>query len=76
MVLDNPAPFGNPLQFEITFECLQPLEEDSKHTITMYLIRDSGDPNTSFKGLVSVVFHGNYNNRRAARPHPDGFIES
>jgi len=28
MVLDNPAPFGNPLQFEITFECLQPLEDD------------------------------------------------
>lgn len=27
-VLDNPAPFGNPLQFEITFECLQPLEDD------------------------------------------------
>jgi len=28
VVLDNPAPFGNPLQFEITFECLQPLEDD------------------------------------------------
>jgi len=27
-VLDNPAPFGNPLQFEITFECLQPLDDD------------------------------------------------
>jgi len=27
IVLDNPAPFGNPLQFEITFECLQPLED-------------------------------------------------
>ena len=26
--MDNPAPFGNPLQFEITFECLQPLEDD------------------------------------------------
>jgi len=28
VVLDNPAPFGNPLQFEITFECLQSLEDD------------------------------------------------
>lgn len=28
VVLDNPAPFGNPLQFEITFECLQALEDD------------------------------------------------
>ena len=27
VVLDNPAPFGNPLQFEITFECLQALED-------------------------------------------------
>jgi histone chaperone ASF1 len=28
IVLDNPAPFENPLQFEITFECLQALEDD------------------------------------------------
>mmetsp|Transcript_19495 Transcript_19495/g.24551 ORF Transcript_19495/g.24551 Transcript_19495/m.24551 type:complete len:218 (-) Transcript_19495:217-870(-) len=28
VVLDNPAPFENPLQFEITFECLQALEDD------------------------------------------------
>jgi len=28
VVLDNPAPFANPLQFEITFECLQELEDD------------------------------------------------
>lgn len=28
IVLDNPAPFANPLQFEITFECLQALEDD------------------------------------------------
>jgi histone chaperone ASF1 len=26
-VLDNPAPFQNPFQFEITFECIAPLEE-------------------------------------------------
>ncbi len=26
-MLDNPAPFENPLQFEITFECLQALED-------------------------------------------------
>jgi len=28
VVLDNPAPFRNPFQFEITFECLQELQED------------------------------------------------
>jgi len=27
-VLDNPAPFKNPFQFEVTFECLQLLEDD------------------------------------------------
>lgn len=28
VVLDNPAPFQNPFQFEITFGCLQELQED------------------------------------------------
>uniref|UniRef100_A0A3Q0R6E7 Anti-silencing function 1B histone chaperone n=1 Tax=Amphilophus citrinellus TaxID=61819 RepID=A0A3Q0R6E7_AMPCI len=27
-VLDNPSPFGNPFQFEITFECMEDLAED------------------------------------------------
>ncbi|MEQ2219519.1 Histone chaperone asf1b-B [Xenoophorus captivus] len=27
-VLDNPSPFGNPFQFEITFECMEDLSED------------------------------------------------
>ncbi|KAL8487182.1 hypothetical protein ACS0TY_023279 [Phlomoides rotata] len=27
-VLDNPAPFVNPFQFEISYECLTPLEDD------------------------------------------------
>jgi len=26
-VLDNPSPFFNPFQFEITFECLEDLPE-------------------------------------------------
>jgi len=28
VVLDNPAPFDSPFQFEITFECLEDLKED------------------------------------------------
>ncbi|XP_013408048.1 histone chaperone ASF1A-like [Lingula anatina] len=28
VVLDNPSPFENPFQFEITFECLEELNED------------------------------------------------
>ncbi|KAL1920623.1 uncharacterized protein VTP21DRAFT_1000 [Calcarisporiella thermophila] len=27
-ILDNPTPFLNPYQFEITFECISPLKED------------------------------------------------
>lgn len=26
-VLDNPSPFGNPFQFEVTFECMEDLPE-------------------------------------------------
>ena len=28
VVLDNPSPFYNPFQFEITFECIKDLSED------------------------------------------------
>ncbi|XP_060534402.1 histone chaperone ASF1A [Cylas formicarius] len=27
-VMDNPSPFLNPFQFEITFECIEELKED------------------------------------------------
>lgn len=30
-VLDNPSPFGNPFQFEITFECMEDLPEGRHH---------------------------------------------
>lgn len=29
-VLDNPSPFGNPFQFEITFECMEDLPEGER----------------------------------------------
>ncbi|RWS25245.1 anti-silencing protein-like protein, partial [Leptotrombidium deliense] len=28
VVVDNPSPFFNPFQFEITFECIEDLKED------------------------------------------------
>lgn len=28
-VLDNPSPFLNPFQFEVTFECIEELKEGS-----------------------------------------------
>lgn len=33
-VLDNPSPFGNPFQFEITFECMEDLPEGKAPTET------------------------------------------
>lgn len=30
-VLDNPSPFGNPFQFEITFECMEDLPEGKQY---------------------------------------------
>uniref|UniRef100_A0A672QSS1 Anti-silencing function 1Bb histone chaperone n=1 Tax=Sinocyclocheilus grahami TaxID=75366 RepID=A0A672QSS1_SINGR len=36
-VLDNPSPFGNPFQFEITFECMEDLPEGERcHTFTRF----------------------------------------
>ena len=37
VVLDNPTTFMNPFQFEITFECLQELE-DGKSTNVVWLL--------------------------------------
>lgn len=34
VVLDNPAPFTNPLQFEIQYECSYALEEGELFSIT------------------------------------------
>ena len=35
VVLDNPSPFRNPFQFEITFECLEDLKEGEYLTYTV-----------------------------------------
>lgn len=42
-VLDNPSPFGNPFQFEITFECMEDLPEGGyrfhvKHVYSQLII--------------------------------------
>lgn len=46
-VLDNPSPFGNPFQFEITFECMEDLPEGGWR---FYLAR------TFIRWLFSVYF--------------------
>ncbi|KAG5355594.1 Histone chaperone ASF1 [Yarrowia sp. C11] len=33
-VLNNPAPFGSPYEFQITFECLEPLKHDLEWKLT------------------------------------------
>lgn len=32
-VMDNPSPFLNPFQFEITFECIEELKEGIQHKL-------------------------------------------
>lgn len=34
-VMDNPSPFSNPFQFEITFECIEELKEGSQLVILL-----------------------------------------
>ena len=34
VVLDNPSAFSNPLQFDITFDCYENLEQDLTWTVT------------------------------------------
>ncbi len=43
LVLDNPAPFTNAFQFEVTFEALQDLEEDLEWRVTY--VGSAGDDN-------------------------------
>jgi hypothetical protein len=41
-VLDNPTHFTNPFQFEITFECLEPLNDGARDTPLRLLLRREG----------------------------------
>lgn len=59
MVLDNPSPFRNPFQFEITFECLENLPEDLEWKIVYVGSAESED----FDQVLDSVLVG---------PVPDG----
>lgn len=39
-VLDNPSPFKNPFQFEITFECLEDLKDGMCSFFIVYSLRE------------------------------------
>lgn len=47
VVLDNPSPFYNPFQFEITFECIEDLSEGE------YVFPDTDfvTPGSAFQGF-------------------------
>eukprot|EP01035_Chromulina_nebulosa_P021258 gene21258-27545_t len=53
-VLDNPTSFTNPLQFEITFECIQPLNEDLEWKV----IYVGSAENTAFDQVLEEVLVG------------------
>lgn len=36
VVMDNPSPFLNPFQFEITFECIEELREGNESIVVRY----------------------------------------
>lgn len=39
-VLDNPSPFGNPFQFEITFECMEDLPEGELTAYQLFFVNE------------------------------------
>ncbi|XP_077981583.1 histone chaperone ASF1A-like [Glandiceps talaboti] len=61
VVLDNPSPFFNPFQFEITFECIEELQEDLEWKIIYVGSAESEDHDqvldTVLVGPVAVGRH-------------------
>lgn len=57
-VLDNPSPFGNPFQFEITFECMEDLPEGKErvgtHKWSVILFASVTAPGRCWLGLRSA----------------------
>jgi len=54
VVLDNPSPFNNPFQFEITFECIEDLQEDLEWKIIYVGSAESED----YDQVLDSVFVG------------------
>jgi ASF1 like histone chaperone len=60
-VLDNPAPFTNPLQFEITYDVREPLKEGTlplHHRVVLFLRsrRDATFCCQLFQRLLTLTF--------------------
>ncbi|XP_015791339.1 histone chaperone ASF1A [Tetranychus urticae] len=54
VVMDNPAPFDSPFQFEITFECLEDLKEDLEWKLIYVGSADSED----YDQILDCVYVG------------------
>jgi len=54
VVLDNPCPFNNPFQFEITFECIEDLKED----LEWKLIYVGCAENEEYDQILDTVYVG------------------
>lgn len=54
VVLDNPSPFCNPFQFEITFECVEDLQEDLEWKIIYVGSAESED----YDQVLDTVYVG------------------
>lgn len=54
VVLDNPSPFFNPFQFEITFECIEDLKEDLEWKIIYVGSAESED----YDQILDTVYVG------------------
>jgi len=54
VVLDNPSPFFNPFQFEITFECIEDLKEDLEWKIIYVGSAESED----YDQVLDTVYVG------------------
>ena len=51
VVLDNPSPFNNPFQFEITFEALEDLSEGRDLTLNIILFIFVDSEKKNIRGL-------------------------
>lgn len=49
VVLDNPSPFLNPFQFEVTFECIEELKEGKDSTLFCLLLNPLRIANSALK---------------------------
>jgi hypothetical protein len=54
-VRNNPAPFNSPYEFEITFECLEPLQRDLEWKLTYVGSATSYVPGDSAASVASIT---------------------